>query len=241
MERLIPFEHLANSGAWGISVLLVILVASFALLVKGADWLVEGAAQLAYRLKIPKIVVGATVVSLGTTSPEAAVSVLAAIKGNSGLALGNAVGSVICDTGLIFGLACLITRLPVDRFILNRHGYLQFGAGVLLVGLAFVSRWYYGTAQITQLMGIMLVALLVGYMFISVRWARQHPQGTIELPLEAKGVWLCLAMIVAGLGMVVVFKAQFETCDFLTAVGFLLDYSRASRAPVSNPAISWAS
>jgi len=203
MEHLIPFERIAGAGTPGVLLLLAILAVSIAVLTRGADWLVEGAAQLAYRLGISKIIVGATVVSLGTTSPEAAVSVMAAWKGENGLALGNAIGSVICDTGLIFGLGCLVGRLPVDRFILNRHGWLQFGSGVLLVALALLSLWYYGTAVITRSMGILLLGLLVGYMFISVRWARQHPLAAQQKNDATKGVWLCLVMIVVGLALVV--------------------------------------
>ena len=67
-------------------------------------------------------IVGATVVSLGTTSPETAVSVMAAWSGEPGLALGNAIGSVIADSGLIFGLGCLLTVLPADRFVLGVDG-----------------------------------------------------------------------------------------------------------------------
>ena len=65
--------------------------------------------------------------------PEATVSVLAAFNGEPGLALGNAVGSVICDTGLILGLACILMPLPLDRELVNRQGWVQFGAGLLLV------------------------------------------------------------------------------------------------------------
>ena len=75
---------------------------------KGADWLVDEAVLLSTRWGLGKAVIGATIVSIGTTTPEAAVSVLSAIQGKPGLALGNAVGSIICDTGLIIGLASLI-------------------------------------------------------------------------------------------------------------------------------------
>ena len=93
-------------------VLFVALAGAVAVLTRGADWLVDGAAGLSERLGVPKVIVGATIVSMGTTAPETAVSVLAAVQGMPDFALGNAVGSIICDTGLIFGLACLLTRLP---------------------------------------------------------------------------------------------------------------------------------
>ena len=89
-------------------VLLAVLIVSIAVLGKSADWLVDLAVGLSLRLGLPRVIVGATIVSLGTTAPEAAVSVLAAFAGRPGLAMGNAVGSIICDTGLILGLACLI-------------------------------------------------------------------------------------------------------------------------------------
>ena len=103
-------------------VLLVIIVVCIALLSKGADWMIDGVVDLAQRTGLPKIVIGATVVSLGTTLPEAFVSVMAAYMGNPGLALGNGVGSIIADTGLIFGLTCVLAAVPVNRYILNRTG-----------------------------------------------------------------------------------------------------------------------
>ena len=100
MEQLIPHSAFA-AMPW--PMLLLLVVGSIYYLMLGADWLVEGAAGLAGQLGMPKVIIGATIVSLGTTSPEAAVSVMAAWEGKAGLALGNAVGSIIADTGLIFG------------------------------------------------------------------------------------------------------------------------------------------
>ncbi len=210
INELFQFERMAHMDPrWqGIVILLAVVAVSIAILSKGADWLVEGGAQLAYRSGISKIIVGATVVSLGTTAPEAAVSVLAAFSGNADIALGNAVGSVICDTGLIFGLSCVLTRLPVDKFILNRHGWLQFGSGVLLVGSALLTGHLTGTIEIVRGVGVLFLILLVGYMFISVRWARQHPTASSEETVgHTHTIKLCLAMILGGV-VLVVFSAQ---------------------------------
>ena len=114
-----------------------VIVVSLMVLGKAADWLVDAAVSLSERSGVPKVVIGATVVSLGTTAPEAAVSVLAAIQGSPGLALGNAVGSIICDTGLILGVATLIAPLRLDRTIVNRQGWIQLGAGLALVIFSF--------------------------------------------------------------------------------------------------------
>src|SRR6056297_591212 len=99
------------------AILLVVLGVTIAVLVKGADLVVEGAVELSERLGVPKIIIGATVVGIGTSTPEVAVSVMAAFQGVPDFALGNSVGSVICDSGLIFGISCLLTRLPKDQFV----------------------------------------------------------------------------------------------------------------------------
>jgi cation:H+ antiporter len=110
-------QHLA-SLPW-IPLFLLMLLTLYTLS-KGADILVEEVVRLSERWGIPKVLIGATIVSLGTTTPEAAVSVLAAVQGSAELALGNAVGSILCDTGLILGLSALIAPLPLDRAIVNR-------------------------------------------------------------------------------------------------------------------------
>jgi cation:H+ antiporter len=173
MEELIQ-RHLEQLPT---PLLFFVLAAGIAAVVKGADSLVDGAVGLSRRMGVPKVIVGATVVSLGTTTPEAAVSVMAAFTGNPGLALGNSVGSIICDTGLIFGICCLVTRLPIDRFVLNRHGWIQFGAGALLVvvSLIFWDREE-GIGQIPRMAGVAFIGLLFAYMLISIRWARLHTE-----------------------------------------------------------------
>jgi len=152
------------------------IVAILALLGKAADWLVGESVVLSERSGLPKVVIGATIVSLGTTAPEAAVSVLAAIQGKPEVALGNAVGSIICDTGLILGIACLIRPLKMPRQIVNRQGWMQFGAGWLLVAACWP--WARGAnpfqegGNLPQSMGFAFLILLVGYIYLSVRWAK---------------------------------------------------------------------
>ncbi len=218
MEHLIPPEWFTGLEQW---ILLLISAGAVAALIKGADWLVEGASGLAYRMGIPKVIVGATIVSLGTTSPECAVSVMAAWSGNAGLALGNAVGSIIADTGLIFGLGCLIAILPADRFVLNRQGWLQFGAAALLAAICYVF-WFIDESNpaIGRPVGFLFLALLVVYLVISIRWARRHPKGEpFQVPDEAaehvpisgrsirrakrRYILILVGMMLVGLAMVV--------------------------------------
>jgi len=167
-------------------------------LVFGADRTVTSAVALARSLGMSTVIVGATVVSLGTTTPEMFTSVSAAFLGESELALSNGVGSIICDTGLIFGLCCLLSPPPLDRFVLNRHGWLQLAAGALLaaicVALAVAAGGVGTPAQtdpgdwnaIPRPVGWALAALLVGYLYISVRWARQHPEIATEAVAEVR-------------------------------------------------------
>ena len=158
----------------------LVIVVALGVLGRGADWLVNEAVALSERSGIPKVVIGATIVSLGTTTPEAAVSVLAAVRGSPGLALGNAVGSIICDTGLILGLACLIAPLRLNRRIVNRQGWIQFGAGVALVAASFPwgrpSGVFIDGGRLPQFMGFVFLGALAAYLWRSVVWSRREPE-----------------------------------------------------------------
>jgi cation:H+ antiporter len=164
-------NHLvAGFPTWG---LLVAMAVCIYILSKGADYMIDGAASLAMRTGMPRIVIGATIISLGTTMPEMFVSVLAAWTGNPGLALGNGVGSIICDTGLIFGLMCLLTRVPVKRYILNRTGWVQVGSATLLVAVSLIAYFTSdGNPVLGRGVGLLFLALLAGYLYMAYRWAR---------------------------------------------------------------------
>lgn len=158
------------------SLLLVIIAVSLAALARSGDWLVDEAVALSERSGISKTVIGATIVSLGTTTPETAVSVMAAIQGNPGLALGNAVGSIICDTGLILGLACLLAPLKLDRRVTARQGWIQVGSAAALVlaclpWQAPASAFSTG-GRLPQAAGFLFLAALVVYIVKSILWAR---------------------------------------------------------------------
>ena len=171
------FEHLLV-GLPSLGLLLVIAV-MLGTLGKGADWLVHEAVILSSRWGLSKAVIGATIVSIGTTTPEAAVSVLSAQQGEPGLALGNAVGSIICDTGLILGLAALIAPLPFDRVLASRLSNVQVGAGILMVAVCLpwsspASAFSVG-GVLPQLAGVVFVILLALYIWQSIRWAGSTP------------------------------------------------------------------
>ena len=155
-------------------VLFIIIVVCLLLLIKGANWMIDGAVALALRTGIPRIVIGATIISLGTTTPEAVVSVMAAWMGDPGLALGNGVGSIIADTGLIFGLTCLLTPVPINRFILNRTGWVQVAVPTLLVGISLMTLIQSsGEPTLNRWVGFFFLGLLACYLYVTYVWARQ--------------------------------------------------------------------
>ena len=190
--------------------LLIIIIISIAVLSKGADWMIDGAVQLAQRTKIPSIVIGATIVSLGTTMPEAFVSVLAAFMGNPGLALGNGVGSIIADSGLIFGLTCLLAPVTINRFILNRIGWVLIGSATLLVVISLAAcAVYEGTPHIPRAVGILFLILLACYMYFTYRFAKQRQESYEETSAgikkeELSSLSLCWLMLIGGLVMVII-------------------------------------
>ncbi len=187
--------------------LLVLIGVCLLVLFKAADWMIHGVVQLARRTGLPRIVIGATIISLGTTTPEAVVSVMAAWMGNPGLALGNGVGSIIADTGLIFGLTCLLFRVPGNRFILNRTGWVQVGAATLLVGVSLVAlATAEGNPVLHRGVGGLFLILLAGYLYMTYRWARSGGPTAFGRETEEDaplmGLGRCWFMIIGGLLLV---------------------------------------
>ncbi|CAG0909760.1 unnamed protein product, partial [Cyprideis torosa] len=110
----------------------LLFAVGFLLLIKGADWLIEGAADIARKFRIPEIVIGLTVVAFGTSAPELAVNIIASVNGNNGLAIGNIVGSNIANILLILGVSGTITSLSVQKNTVWREIPFSLFAALLL-------------------------------------------------------------------------------------------------------------
>lgn len=186
-------QHIAS--ILPLPVLLAVTGILIYMLGKGADLLVDEAISLSVKWNVPRMFVGATIVSLGTTFPEAAVSVTAAVKGEPDLALGNAVGSIICDTGLILGLSALISPLPLNREVVNRQGLIQVASGFLLVisctPFLAVDLIFTDGGRLPRYMGFIFLVLLAAYMVQSFRWVQNAKRSNIIveeniLPKKAK-------------------------------------------------------
>ncbi|HJP33377.1 MAG: calcium/sodium antiporter [Candidatus Latescibacteria bacterium] len=192
-------EWLVSQGVYGA---LALLVAAFVLLVKCADWMVEGAADLARRLRLPPILIGIVIVSVGTTAPELAVSVQAALAGKASIALGNAVGSVIYDDGIALPLVALLSPIVVviDRVILR-------SAALFLIIAHLGAYWMCADGTLARVEGAVLVCgffVYLAYAYWEQR--RGHPVMTEEVDFDtAPRSWgATLGLLAGGLAGVLV-------------------------------------
>lgn len=143
----------------------LLLVLSLLMITKGADWFVESAVSISEKSGIPKIIVGATIVSFATTSPEFAVSVTAVYMGHVDLSVGNAVGSAICNIGLVLGLIIAIRAIDVDK-----HGFVRKGAFMLISGLLLILTTL--DEVLSSFDGILLLLVFVGFMYYNYKLQR---------------------------------------------------------------------
>jgi cation:H+ antiporter len=167
------------------------LLAGFVLLFFGGDWLVEGGVALARRFRISPLVIGMTIVAFGTSAPELLVSLISAIKGSAGIAIGNVVGSNIANIGLILGLTALICPIETDNSKVIRHGSIMIAASLLLMVFALKS-------GITRIEGLTLIAGLILFTTISVRKGRTQPQEADIDSQEGKSM-----TVLAAIGLIV--------------------------------------
>ena len=151
-----------------VPVLLFLL--GFILLIKGGDWFVDGAVAIAHRFKLPELLIGATIVSIGTTLPEVMVSTNAAALGNSGISYGNAIGSIICNTSLIAAVTIAIKPSKVNKSALTLPVFSFFAVAILYSLFAYVNRGF------SRWNGILFLALFVAYMLVTYYQVKKHPE-----------------------------------------------------------------
>ena len=151
----------------------LLFVLGLVLLIKGGDWFVDGAVDLAGRFRLPEVLIGATVVSIGTTLPEVMVSAEAAMMGSGSIAYGNAIGSIICNTSLIAALTVAIKPGPATRKSMTLPVIFFF------IAAAFYSFCAYVLEDFSRTSGIVLLGLFAVYMVTTVvRMKRSAPEGT---------------------------------------------------------------
>ena len=140
----------------------LMLAIGFVVLIKGGDWFVDGATGIARRFHLPEILIGATVVSIGTTLPEVMVSAGAAAQGSGSIAYGNALGSIICNTALIAALTIAIKPGAAARKSLKVPVAFFFGAAAIYCAVSYIF------GEFSRVTGIILLSIFVIYMVTTV-------------------------------------------------------------------------
>lgn len=178
---------------------LALLVVGFVFLVKGADWFVEGAGKVAEKFGIPQLVIGLTIVAMGTSLPEAAVSVSAALKGSADITIGNVVGSNIMNVLVILGLTSVIRPIAVQKSTIKYE--IPF---VALIS-AFLLAIGYADHVVGRADGVILWVLFIAYLLYLFKMAKSGEYVPEEIPDEGKPtpVWKMILLIIVGAVMIV--------------------------------------
>lgn len=165
-EQIFMWYNGLSDGLWGA---LFLFVLGVVLLIKGGDWFVDGAVGIAKRFGVPELIIGATVVSIGTTLPEVMVSVTAAINNNGAIAYGNAIGSIICNTSLIAALTIAIKPAPVNKKTIVTPVIFFFVSAAIYMVAAYIfgrfDRW----------LGIVMLSVFAVYMVMTIYKGFKNP------------------------------------------------------------------
>ena len=178
-----------------IFIAVLLLIAGFVLLIKGADWFVDGAAGIAARFGIPQLVIGLTIVAMGTSAPEAAVSITAAKSGNAGITIGNVLGSNIMNVLVILGITSVITAIAVQKSTIRYELPFMLGITLLLMWLGWTGN------EIVFWEGVVLwvfFLIYLTYLFIMAKKGQAD-----EEEEKNRALWLQIVMLVAGVAGIV--------------------------------------
>ena len=167
-------------------------------LIKGGDWFVDGASALARRFRLPELLIGATVVSIGTTLPEVMVSTMSALSGHGEIAYGNAIGSVICNAALIAAITIAVRPGKVDSKTLKTPVAFFFAAAAVYCIAAYVF------GRFTRIMGLIMLAMFVAYMIANVMQMKNAPTETNEDAEEKMSLVKTLLLLVLGAALIAV-------------------------------------
>ncbi|MPQ44905.1 calcium/sodium antiporter [Clostridium tarantellae] len=157
----------------------VILILGFILLIKGADFFVDGAAAIAKKIGIPAVIIGLTIVSLGTSAPELAVSVMSSIRENNEITMGNVLGSNIFNTIAVLGATAIVAPLIIEKKTIKKDLFVNLTATLLLYALAFLK--IFGSENtLTRFDGFILISLCIIYIVYLIYSVKQNNKESIE-------------------------------------------------------------
>lgn len=185
---------------------ILFLAAGFTLLMKGADWFVEGASKIADKFGIPQLVIGLTIVAMGTSLPEAAVSISAALKGSAELTIGNVVGSNILNVLIILGLTSVICAVPVKRSTVIYEIPFTIVITVVLAVMGLLDN------QVSRLEGVGLWILMIVYLLYLLRMAKKG-EPLDEVPEAGKNDTVLKMILMVVLGAVMIVGGSYITVD----------------------------
>lgn len=177
---------------------LILLVVGFVGLIKGADFFVDGASNVAKRFKVPSLIIGLTIVAMGTSLPETAVSISASIAGSNSLAISNVSGSNLFNLLVVVGLCCIMQKVEVDQDTIRRDIPYSLLAAVVLIVLGMLGT---GDGMVLGRMdGAILLALFAYFLFLMIKSALKAASGAAELDEEevTQSVIMSLVCIVGG-------------------------------------------
>ncbi len=177
----------------------LLFVVGLVMLIKGGDWFVDGATGIAHRFHLPELLIGATVVSIGTTLPEVMVSATSALGGHGEISYGNAIGSIICNTALIAAITITVRPGKVDPKTLKKPVLFFFISAAVYVINAYVTGYF------SRTIGVVLLVLFVAYMVITVRDAFKNPATPdVEDEQEDAPLGKNIALLVVGAAVIAV-------------------------------------
>ena len=176
----------------------LLFIVGLLFLIKGGDWFVDGASSLARRFHLPELLIGATVVSIGTTLPEVMVSTMSALSGHGEIAYGNAIGSVICNAALIAAITIAVRPGRVAPKTLKTPVAFFFAAAAIYCIAAYVF------GRFTRVMGIIMLAVFVAYMAANVLQMKNTPAGEQEASEEEMPLAKTLILLVLGAVLIAV-------------------------------------
>lgn len=179
---------------------ILLLIVGLGLILAGANFLTDGSAAVAQRLRVPEFIIGLTIVAVGTSTPELVVSVLSAIAGKSDVAIGNVVGSNIFNVFVILGICALIRPLPLTRSTIRRDIPIGMVVSLLLFVLASDALLHLGpTDRLGRGDGILMLILYIALMWYTIRAAGRTEETPAEGTKAQMAPWLAAVMIVGGL------------------------------------------
>lgn len=179
--------------------LYLLFALGFVLLIKGADWLIQGAVSIAQRLQVPDLVVGLTVVAFGTSAPELAVNVIASVNDNNGLAIGNIVGSNIANVLLILGASAIVRQLAVQKSTIKAEIPFSLLAAVM-VGFMVNDQFLDADAidQVSRWDGLVLIIMFVGFLFYTFRLSKADVSEDVP-KVPQMSVFVAVMLFLVGL------------------------------------------